>query len=257
MLFAFDLDKTLVTNDYQLPPAISAAIRQLPEAGHIVTVLTGRPLAASLAYLKQLGLSECYATNHGALVIGKAGAVLQHKRILAHEVAAIIERYGYAVDVEYSCIVDDTLYVKNPDDPRWAWAHTLNRQVRRYHPDLPLEADKIVFSANGLTPAIRRYVSETFPGFVMYPWEDGYLEITAAEADKGTALALLAAELKVAREETIAFGDGPNDVTMLAWAGRAIAVGPHAHPEVLAVADERIPAPEELGVVRWLEANGF
>ena len=53
----------------------------------------------------------------------------------------------------------------------------------------------------------------------------------------------------------MAFGDGPNDASMLAWAGRGIAVGPHACAEVLAAADEHIAAPEELGVVRWLEAN--
>jgi Cof subfamily protein (haloacid dehalogenase superfamily) len=255
MLFAFDLDKTLVTNDYQMPKEISEVIRRLPQAGHAVTVLTGRPLVASLAFLEQLGLSEYYATNHGALVIGKAGAVLQHKRIVAQQVAQLIEPYAHEHEVEYSCIVDDTLYVKNPDDARWAWAHTLNRQIKRYHPDLELSADKVVFSANGLTPAIRSYVQATFPGFVMYPWDDGYLEITAADADKGTGLALLASELGFRREDTIAFGDGPNDVTMLAWAGKGVAVGPHAHADVLAVADEHIPSPEELGIVSWLERH--
>jgi 5-amino-6-(5-phospho-D-ribitylamino)uracil phosphatase len=53
----------------------------------------------------------------------------------------------------------------------------------------------------------------------------------------------------------VAFGDGLNDVSMLRWAGRAVAVGPEAHPDVLAVADERIAAPEEGGVADWLERN--
>lgn len=255
MLFAFDLDKTLVTNDYQLPQEISETIRRLPQAGHAVTVLTGRPLVASLAFLEQLGLTEYYATNHGALVIGKAGEVLQHKRIGAQEVAQLIGRYAHHQNIEYSCIVDDTLYVKNPDDERWAWAHTLNRQIKRYHADLDVNADKVVFSANGITPNIKTYVQEAFPEFIMYPWDDGYLEITAADADKGTGLALLANELGFRREETVAFGDGPNDVTMLAWAGKGIAVGPHAHADVLAVADEHIPSPEELGIVGWLKQN--
>lgn len=41
---------------------------------------------------------------------------------------------------------------------------------------------------------------------------------------------------------------------MLEWAGHAVAVG-DAHPDVLAVADERIEEPEALGVATWLEAH--
>ena len=50
----------------------------------------------------------------------------------------------------------------------------------------------------------------------------------------------------------IAFGDMPNDVSMLAWAGRGVAVG-NAHPEVLAVADEVTATNDEDGVAQALE----
>jgi len=50
----------------------------------------------------------------------------------------------------------------------------------------------------------------------------------------------------------IAFGDMPNDVSMLAWAGRGIAVA-NAHPEVLAVADEVTASNDEDGVALVLE----
>ena len=89
----------------------------------------------------------------------------------------------------------------------------------------------------------------------MYPWEEGYLEITGPNADKGSALELLAGKLGVVQKDIIAFGDGPNDTTMLAYAGRGIAVGPHAHPDTVAAADEHIASPEDLGVARWLEEN--
>ena len=57
----------------------------------------------------------------------------------------------------------------------------------------------------------------------MYPWEEGYLEVTGPGADKGTALQLIAQELGVAQKDVVAFGDGPNDVTMLRWAGYGVA----------------------------------
>ena len=255
MLFAFDLDKTIVRNDYDLPREITAAIGRVKEAGHLVTVLTGRPHVAALTYLEQLGVLEHYSTNHGAHVTGKGGEILHRRRIDKAHVAELLADYVEHPEVEFSCVVDDVLYVKNPEDERWAWAHTLNRSLEKFHPGLDLHADKIVFTADGLSASIRERVAERYPDFVMYPWEEGYLEVTGAQADKGTALELLAGELGVHQNEVVAFGDGPNDVTMLEWAGYSVAVGPHAHPDVIAAADEHIDSPEELGVARWLEEN--
>ncbi len=255
MLLAFDLDKTLLTNNYELPRQIARAIKAARSKGHDISILTGRPFMSALPYLQQLGVSEYYSTNHGSLVIGSEGSVLQHKRLDAVQVKTILEPFSDHPEVEFSCILDDELYVKNPDDERWHWAHTQSRQVVRYHKGLEIIADKVVFSANGLTPNIHKHVQQIYPEFVVYLWQEGYLEITPANADKGTALRLLALERGIPQSEVVAFGDGPNDVSMLSYASRAVAVGPEAHPDLLAVADEHIAAPEEHGVVHWLETN--
>jgi Cof subfamily protein (haloacid dehalogenase superfamily) len=80
----------------------------------------------------------------------------------------------------------------------------------------------------------------------------GLVEIAAAGVNKGSALAELCNELEIDRSEVIAFGDMPNDVSMLAWAGRGIAVA-NAHAEVLAVADEVTASNDEDGVALVLE----
>jgi hydroxymethylpyrimidine pyrophosphatase-like HAD family hydrolase len=54
-------------------------------------------------------------------------------------------------------------------------------------------------------------------------------------------------------EETIAFGDGENDVELVAWAGYGIAVA-NAHDRVKAVADWVCPSAQEEGVAQVLEA---
>jgi 5-amino-6-(5-phospho-D-ribitylamino)uracil phosphatase len=255
MLFAFDLDKTIVTSDFELPDPIADAIKAVRARGHHVSVLTGRPRMAMTEYLDKLGLTDCYSSNHGALVIGTEGEVLRQQRLSAEHVLGLLETFHDHPDIEFSCVVDDTLYVKNPDDARWAWAHTANRRVERYLHGSLETADKLVFSANGMTKTIAAHVAATFPDFVTYPWDDGYLEVTGPESDKGSALALLAALLGYEAGEVVAFGDGPNDVSMLSWAGWGVAVGERAHPDVLAVADERVAPPEELGVAKWLERN--
>ena len=50
----------------------------------------------------------------------------------------------------------------------------------------------------------------------------------------------------------LAFGDMPNDLAMLRWAGRAVAVA-NAHPDVVAAADEVTASNDEAGVARVLE----
>ncbi len=59
---------------------------------------------------------------------------------------------------------------------------------------------------------------------------DSLLEINAHGVSKGTTLAKLAARKGIAAEESVAFGDNPNDFTMLRWAGRSWAMG-DGHPD--------------------------
>ena len=82
-----------------------------------------------------------------------------------------------------------------------------------------------------------------------------FAEITPAGADKGSALARLCTLLDIVAEEVVAFGDNLNDLTMLEWAGRGIAMA-NAPDEVKDVADEITSTNTEFGVARVLEELG-
>jgi hydroxymethylpyrimidine pyrophosphatase-like HAD family hydrolase len=69
---------------------------------------------------------------------------------------------------------------------------------------------------------------------------------------KATTLAELCAERGIDAVDVIAFGDMPNDLAMLAWAGTAYAVS-GAHAEVLAAVELRTADPEDDGVAQVLE----
>ncbi|MEM9465557.1 MAG: HAD-IIB family hydrolase [Actinomycetota bacterium] len=79
-----------------------------------------------------------------------------------------------------------------------------------------------------------------------------FAEITPSGADKGAALARLCAQLDIVAEEVVAFGDNLNDLTMLTWAGRGVAMG-NALDEVKSVADEVTSTNVDFGVARILE----
>lgn len=255
VLLAFDLDKTIVTDTFVLPDSIERSIRAARERGHVVTVLTGRPLAAAKPYLDQLAVTGPFSVNHGGQVIAEDGRELRRRRIPASDVDGLIGDYLADGSVEFSCVVDDVLWVRDPGDDRWSWAHTLSRRVDRFRTGMAQDADKLVFYSPEHSGEVDRVVATRHPDMLRYLWGDGFLEILPAQADKGSALALIAETLGVPRSEVVAFGDGLNDFTMVSWAGHGVAVGPDAPAELVAAAAERIGAPEEAGVAAWLEAN--
>lgn len=80
------------------------------------------------------------------------------------------------------------------------------------------------------------------------------LEIAPPGVTKASTLAELVAEAGLRPADVVAFGDMPNDIPLLTWAGYAVAVA-DAHPALLAVADDVIPDPQHDGLARWLAAN--
>ena len=78
------------------------------------------------------------------------------------------------------------------------------------------------------------------------------VEISARGVSKASTLAQLCADLDVPSESVVAFGDMPNDVPMLAWAGLGVAMG-NAHPDAVAAANEVTAPNTEDGVARVLE----
>jgi hydroxymethylpyrimidine pyrophosphatase-like HAD family hydrolase len=100
---------------------------------------------------------------------------------------------------------------------------------------------------------LHRAASEALGALVETTWssDDGLLEVGVGGVTKATALAAVASDVGVSPEDVVAFGDMPNDIAMLAWAGRGIAVA-DAHPDVLAVADDVTASNDDDGVAEYL-----
>lgn len=79
-----------------------------------------------------------------------------------------------------------------------------------------------------------------------------FCEVTRAGFDKASALERLVSRLGFTRDTTIAFADMPNDLPMLRWAGRSVAVA-NAHTDGLNTVGEVTFSNDEDGVARYLE----
>ena len=82
---------------------------------------------------------------------------------------------------------------------------------------------------------------------------DTLLEVSALGVSKAASVAELAAERGIKQSDVVAFGDMPNDLDLLAWAGRGYAMT-GGHPDAIAAASHRAPPCEDDGVAQVLEA---
>jgi Cof subfamily protein (haloacid dehalogenase superfamily) len=173
---------------------------------------------------------------------------------LARETIAALNEEG----VGLNCYVDDELYVAEvtPEARRYA-----DFQDLELHPvgDLLEWLDrpptKLVVIGDpepldGLKQRMldrfegRLYISKSLPFF---------LEFASPHVTKAAGLEFLAEQLGFARERTLAFGDGENDIELVDWAGFGVAVE-NAHDQVKEVANFVCPSVDEEGVAQVLEA---
>jgi Cof subfamily protein (haloacid dehalogenase superfamily) len=241
-----------------LPPRTTAALRAAEAGGRHVIVVTGRMFRSVRPYLLEAGLHDPVICYQGAVVADPvSGEWLRHEPIplaLAHEAVALIEAEGYALN----CYVDDELYVSTITDANRAYADFQNLPLTEVGPlrdwlakpptklvvvDDPTVLDRFEERAKEHFGA-RLYISKSLPYF---------LEFASPLVTKGAGLEFLAAHLGFTQAETVAFGDGENDVELLEWAGYGVAVA-NAHERVLAVADYVCPPVTEEGVAQVVEA---
>ena len=80
-----------------------------------------------------------------------------------------------------------------------------------------------------------------------------WLDINPEGVSKGSALELVRRRLHVEPADTVAIGDQRNDIEMLEWAARGVAMG-QAPDEVKAAADEVTGTVEEDGLAQVLRS---
>jgi hypothetical protein len=150
--------------------------------------------------------------------------------------------------------VEHARFAHEPGFSAWGWEPPAGTRVADALELLDSPAAKLLMRHEGheieAILAVAREVAGD--GATVVLSGDQAVEVTAVGVNKAAGLAELAEELGIEADQVVAFGDYPNDVPMLAWAGRGVAVA-NAHAEVLAIADEVTASNDEDGVALVLE----
>ncbi len=240
-LVAIDLDGTAVNKDGLIIPSAREAIARAMAKGMMVTLATGRMYRPSNRFAQELGLSAPLICYQGALIREPhEKKILWHKPLpltLAKEVVEQVRKIG----VHKYVFINDEMYVEEiHEKDEWYASRNFVKlnlvkdlfQVLRYQPT-EIAARGTAEEIDRVAAHLKSYFGDRLTVTEVHSM---FCEIGSPESGKGNALKYLAGVLGIAQEETVAIGDGPNDVSMFKWAGLAIALG-DAPEEVKAAAD--------------------
>jgi Cof subfamily protein (haloacid dehalogenase superfamily) len=255
-LVATDLDGTLLHTDGTVTDRTRAVLAALDELGVPVVFTTGRPMRWMEQLWEEVGGHGLAICSNGGIVYDVARRAVRTARTIPAEVLLDV---GAAIRSE---IPGSTFALEKTTG--FAREHDFMPRLKvNTVPDVPtgtLEeiADdtvvKLLARHDEMGPEdYWRRVAEVVGERVVTTWSSTgtLVEISAAGVTKATTLATLVAELGASPEEVIAFGDMPNDLPLLEWAGTSYAMA-NGHATVIALADHTAPRNDEDGVAEVL-----
>jgi Cof subfamily protein (haloacid dehalogenase superfamily) len=252
-----DVDGTLVTRDKRVTEATVAAVHRLADAGIQFAITSSRPPAGLAGVVAQLGIATPIAGFNGGMIVDRHGVVLEQQTLDSDSAAttvATLERFG----------ADIWVFEGN----QWWLTNELGSYVAKetrtngYGPKLTTtfaghldRVTKIVGSSDDparlidAEHALQELLGNHAAISLSQPY---YLDITHAEANKGSAVRSLGNLLGISVAEIATIGDGENDLRMFAAGGFAIAMG-NGNAAVQAGADRVTRSNEEDGFAHAVE----
>jgi hydroxymethylpyrimidine pyrophosphatase-like HAD family hydrolase len=257
-LVALDVDGTTINHAGVMSPAVREAVQAVVDAGHHVIIATGRSIVATTVVLDELGIDRGYAVcSNGAVTLELDPT----------------ERYGFRI---IEAVTFDPAPALNLLRAEWPDAVVaveelgVGFKLSAPFPDGELQGELRVVPweelvADPVTRVTFRAPNGTAEDFLALTERIGlhgvnyavgfsaWLDLNPEGVSKGSALEILRRRIDVDPRFTVAVGDQRNDIEMLHWAARGVAMG-NAPDEVKAVADEVTDSVDDDGLVPVLRS---
>ena len=250
-IIAFDLDGTLLTSKQEISPATKEALSRAAADGVEIVPSTGRFWSVIPDCVRDLDFINYALTLNGAEIYD----VKNSKSLAKFDMppATALKMAGVFDDIEgiiYDCIIDGQGYMKRelyervPDFMVGPWQARLVQGFRKPVDDFydrirnsgGVQKIQVYTLDKELRLALLKALPVVFRKNLFTSSIPNNIEINDIRANKGAALKFLADHLNIPIEQTIAFGDGLNDMSMIEAAGVGVAMG-NSCKEILEIAD--------------------
>lgn len=261
---ALDMDGTLLNSNHETTQLTRRILRQADGAGKIIALATGRCLSELRDHVERIGAIRYVICENGACVYDTRAQKSISRIAIKPEDIEFILRLSEEFDAVMQFFMEDQSYLKGSADMDLKPYHledfrAVFEQGSIFAEDLPeryraanAQVDKVNFYFR--TPEDREAMRRQLAGrdlITVYSIGIG-LEISPAGVNKGRGLERLCAHLNVPLQQSIAIGDGGNDLDIMRTAGLAVAMG-NAIPEVTALADAVTEDCDHDGAARAVE----
>jgi Cof subfamily protein (haloacid dehalogenase superfamily) len=235
-LLALDLDGTLLDSAGRISEGNMSAVRKAQRSGVRVTVTTGRSFSSAEEYIRAIGTGDPSITYNGAL-IQKGASVMKRFTLgpgVVLEAVSLLRELGHP-PIVYTA--DERKFYERVDRygrDFFSFSKGTESRLTRVHDLMTREWDGVlrvsVITGAEHIPALHLAVAQRMGTRVRtvdtcFPdWDFWIFEVLDRSCSKSNALAFLCSGLGIAREEVVAVGDNDNDIDMLLWAGRGVAM---------------------------------
>jgi Cof subfamily protein (haloacid dehalogenase superfamily) len=257
-LVATDIDGTLLRTDGTLSPRTADVLSALPVPAVLVT---GRPVRWLRQLYDQMPEPLAAICANGAVVYDPdTDEVLRAAPLSVDLLLDVTKRLRAAVpDITLAVEVENgrSFWYEQDWPMRWEGEHNAVRVLATPEQLTSVPAVKLLARSAASAPdAFYELVSRTLgdAAVATHSSSSALVEISAAGVTKAAGLAWLCEREGIPQDRVLAFGDMPNDVPMMAWAGRSVAMA-NAHPAVREVADEVTLSNDEDGVAAYLAST--
>jgi len=265
-LIVTDLDGTLLDEDKRIGNKTRAALERAWARGILFVPASGRSYQIMPEEVRALPFLRYVIVANGGGIYDCVEDEMLFRAEIPQEDALRLCEYMRGVGTMYDAYLDGALFMEQKyydqaDYYCLGWHRDMVRKTRTPVPDLMevirrggnVQKMQMTFADLALRERVIKDMKQRFPEFVIASSLSNNLEVNVAAANKGNALRILCRHLGIDVSETIAFGDGGNDLTMLEAAGIGVAMC-NGQDEVKKMAD-RITAfsNEEDGVGDFLE----
>lgn len=256
----FDIDGTLVSfRTHEIPESTLEALAQAHAKGIRIFISTGRAriLINNLGALTALNLIDGYITMNGAYCF-VGDEVLHKAAIPAHDVKLLTD---YCARRNVPCIVvgENDICVCQPTE----LVHRIFFEHLKVTTPLPERSPREATEGKEifqLTPFIDESeeadIMPSLNGSEVGRWHPAFADVTALNNTKQFGMDVIMQRFGLKREETMAFGDGGNDISMLRHAGIGVAMG-NADNRVQSAADYVTSSVDDNGVAHALQHFGI
>jgi hypothetical protein len=256
---AFDLDDTLLRDDLTISDFTVRVFQALHAKGFHIIAASGRSPYSMKPYLDQLGcIAACISSNGAEIWEGPARRLIRQEFFsaeLSREIALFAEKHSCYAQV----YKDDCFYFsrRGPWAERYASATRLKGVfVGNLSTFIREPRNKILLiDSKEKISSMYAEAAELFGGRASVTCSKPiYLEFNPVNAVKGKALAAACAFLGTRPEDTVAFGDSLNDLTMLQAAGIGVTVS-NGWKEIRPYCDDICQSNNEDGPARYLNEH--